>query len=96
MPEQTIAPHGGKLINRFAAPEQKAALLAEAEKLPRIALDARQISDLELIAIGAVSPLEGFMGRADYESVVHKCASPTACRSPCRSRWRSPQHRPQA
>ena len=72
MPEQTIAPHGGKLINRFAAPEQKAALLTEAEKLPRIALDARQISDLELIAIGAVSPLEGFMGKADYESVVHK------------------------
>ena len=72
MPEQTIAPHGGKLINRFTPPEQKAALLAEAEKMPRIALDARQISDLELIAIGAVSPLEGFMGKADYESVVHK------------------------
>ena len=72
MPEQTIAPHGGKLINRFVAPEKKAALLAEAEKLPRIGLDSRQISDLELIAIGAVSPLEGFMGKADYESVVHK------------------------
>ena len=72
MPEQTIAPHGGKLINRFAPPEQKAALLTEAEKLPKIALDARQISDLELIAIGAVSPLEGFMGKADYESVVHE------------------------
>ena len=72
MSEQTIAPHGGKLINRFTPPEQKAALLAEAEKMPRIALDARQISDLELIAIGAVSPLEGFMGKADYESVVHK------------------------
>ena len=72
MPEQTIAPHGGKLINRFAAPEQKAALLAEAQSLPKIDLDVRQISDLELIAIGAVSPLEGFMGRADYESVVHK------------------------
>ena len=72
MPEQTIAPHGGTLVNRFAAPERKAALLAEAQTLPKIALDARQISDLELIAIGAVSPLEGFMGKADYESVVHK------------------------
>ena len=72
MLEQTIAPHGGTLVNRFAAPERKAALLAEAQSLPKIALDARQISDLELIAIGAVSPLEGFMGKADYESVVHK------------------------
>ncbi len=72
MPDQTIAPHGGKLINRFALPERKAALLAEAHGLPKISLDARQISDLELIAIGAVSPLEGFMGKADYESVVHK------------------------
>ena len=88
MPEQTIAPHGGTLINRFTPPEQKAALLGKAEKLPRIALDARQISDLELIAIGAVSPLDGFMGKADYESVVHKMRLASGLPvSPCRSRW---------
>ena len=72
MSQQTIAPHGGELVNRFAAPEKKAALQTAAENLPRITLDARQISDLELIAIGAVSPLTGFMGKADYESVVQK------------------------
>ena len=71
-PAQTIAPHGGTLINRLVAPEQRSALLVQAENLPRLTLDARQISDLELIAIGAVSPLTGFMGKADYESVVHK------------------------
>ena len=70
-PAQTIAPHGGTLINRFVAPEQRSASLAQADSLPRLTLDARQISDLELIAIGAVSPLTGFMGKADYESVVH-------------------------
>jgi sulfate adenylyltransferase len=43
---------------------------AHAETLPKLTLNARQISDLELIAIGAVSPLTGFMGEADYRSVV--------------------------
>ncbi|HEV2474518.1 MAG TPA: sulfate adenylyltransferase [Chthonomonadales bacterium] len=67
---QTIAPHGGVLIDRFVPSEKRAALAEEAAKLPRIELNARQVSDLELIAIGAVSPLTGFMCRADYESVV--------------------------
>lgn len=67
---QTIAPHGGTLINRSVSDEKRAALAADASALPQIALDARQISDLELIAIGAASPLTGFMTQADYESVV--------------------------
>src|SRR4029450_731371 len=67
---QTNAPHGGTLINRFVSDEKRAALTADAGALPQIALDARQISDLELIAIGAASPLTGFMPQADYESVV--------------------------
>ncbi len=69
---QTIAPHGGTLINRFIPESARVAAIAEASKLPKILLDARQISDLELIAIGAVSPITGFMGKADYEGVVHK------------------------
>jgi ATP sulphurylase len=39
--------------------------------MPRLELNARAISDLEMIAIGAYSPLEGFMGEADYHAVVH-------------------------
>ncbi|PYU12080.1 MAG: sulfate adenylyltransferase, partial [Acidobacteria bacterium] len=35
-----------------------------------MALDSRQLSDVELIAVGAFSPLEGFMGRRDYESIL--------------------------
>jgi sulfate adenylyltransferase len=69
---QTIPPHGGILINRFVPEAQRAAVAEQAATLPKIALNARQISDLELIAIGAASPLTGFMSQADYESVVHK------------------------
>jgi sulfate adenylyltransferase len=69
---ETIAPHGGVLINRFVAEENKASVLAHAATLPKITLNERQVSDLELIAIGAVSPLTGFMSQADYESVVCK------------------------
>ena len=67
---QTIAPHGGVLINRFVPEGTREQVKAHAGALPAIALNARQISDLELIAIGAVSPLTGFMGEADYRSVV--------------------------
>jgi len=66
----TIAPHGGKLINREAPAEARADLAARAAALPSVALGDREISDLELVATGALSPLEGYMGKADYERVV--------------------------
>lgn len=68
---QTIAPHGGVLINRFVPSSERAERIAAAARLPQIPLDARQISDLELIATGAASPFAGFVSQADYESIVH-------------------------
>lgn len=65
-----IAPHGGQLINRIATAEQRQTFIEKASSLPRVQLDARSQSDLEMIAIGAFSPLTGFMGQADYISVV--------------------------
>ena len=65
-----IAPHGGQLINRIASPEQREDFLSKAEYLPRVSLDERAVSDLQLIAIGGFSPLTGFMGKADYDRVV--------------------------
>jgi sulfate adenylyltransferase len=44
--------------------------LDRAENLPRLKLNSRQLSDVELMAIGAFSPLTGFMGKKDYENVV--------------------------
>lgn len=69
--QDAIAPHGGQLINRIATPEQSQVFLEKAEVLPRVQLDERAVSDLELIAIGGFSPLTGFMERADYERVVN-------------------------
>ncbi|MCH7923438.1 MAG: sulfate adenylyltransferase, partial [Nitrospinae bacterium] len=65
-----IAPHGGKLINRVLEADESAAAEERAADLPQVALNARAISDLELIATGAFSPLEGFMGRQDYQGVI--------------------------
>ncbi|AVH71640.1 sulfate adenylyltransferase [Nostoc sp. 'Lobaria pulmonaria (5183) cyanobiont'] len=65
-----IAPHGGQLVNRIATPEQRAEFLSKADFLPRVQLDDRAVSDLEMIAIGAFSPLTGFMNQEDYDRTV--------------------------
>ena len=65
-----IQPHGGVLINRIVDARAREALLQEAAALPRVALDAWALSDVEMIAIGGFSPLEGFMTKWDYQSVV--------------------------
>ncbi|GIO15329.1 sulfate adenylyltransferase [Cohnella xylanilytica] len=66
----TIQPHGGTLINRVAEGQEREALLAEAAKLVQIPVNAWTISDLDLIGVGAFSPLTGFMNQSDYQSVV--------------------------
>lgn len=70
--QDAIAPHGGSLIDRVVSQTQKQAFLATADRLPRIRLDQRATSDLEMIAIGGFSPLIGFMGEADYAQVVNQ------------------------
>jgi len=65
-----IAPHGGTLVNRIVEGTEREALLAKAGGLPKLALDAWALSDVEMIAIGGFSPLEGFLAKKDYDSVV--------------------------
>jgi sulfate adenylyltransferase len=65
-----ITPHGGHLINRIATHNQRLEFLDKADFLPRVQLDQRETADLVMIAIGAFSPLIGFMEQSDYESVV--------------------------
>jgi len=66
---QLIAPHGGTLIDRFVEAEKAAELTASAASLPVITLSAKQACDLEMLAIGAFSPLTGFVGSADFKSI---------------------------
>src|SRR5438309_1352159 len=66
----TIAPHGGQLVDRRVSEEERQERLREARGLTRLSLDRRALSDLQMISTGVFSPLEGFMGRDDYESVV--------------------------
>ncbi len=70
MTNSLIAPHGGELIVNMAGEAERAALLEEAKSLPQVVVGSRQLADLEMLAIGAYSPLGGFMTRADYQGVV--------------------------
>jgi sulfate adenylyltransferase len=65
-----ILPHGGKLIQREVIDEHVLTLLEKVDEMPEIKLSSWGISDLELIANGAFSPLEGFMNEQDYISVL--------------------------
>ncbi|MDP2662326.1 MAG: sulfate adenylyltransferase, partial [Dehalococcoidia bacterium] len=67
-----ITPHGGAMVDRMLTGETREAALEKADHLKKLALNPVAISDLEMIAVGAFSPLTGFMGKADYESVVER------------------------
>jgi sulfate adenylyltransferase len=70
-PAAGIEPHGGRLINREVCGREREELEGRLPSLPRVFLRPREVSDIEMIAVGAYSPLEGFMTKDDYESVLH-------------------------
>jgi len=70
MPDQTIAPHGGTLVDLLLTGEQRDRARTEADHLPKLVVSERELSDLEMLAVGALSPLRGFVGEADYLSVL--------------------------
>lgn len=63
-------PHGGTLINRELTGKPREDAKTRAEKLTKVELGERELSDLEMIGVGALSPLTGFMSKLDYECVV--------------------------
>src|SRR5512145_2157067 len=67
-----ITPYGGKLVNLVVDEKERQELLARAPKLSSIKISMRNLCDLELLATGGFSPLTTFMGKADYERVLHK------------------------
>jgi sulfate adenylyltransferase len=76
MTDTLITPHGGQLVDREVAGQEAAALQERARSLPVLRLSSRTLSDLELIAVGALSPLEGFMTQRQYRSVVDEMRLP--------------------
>jgi sulfate adenylyltransferase len=64
-----IKPHGGKLVDREVTGAERERLIQAAADMPALRLTARDISELEMIATGAYSPLDGFLDRSDYHSV---------------------------
>lgn len=69
---KNIEPHGGKLVNRVFVGKDRDELRERAikENMKRVMPSKREISDLDMIAIGAMSPLTGFMSKEDYENVI--------------------------
>jgi sulfate adenylyltransferase len=72
-----ISPHGGTLVSRLVPRPERDAMRAHARTLPAIDMNARETSDLLLIAIGAMSPLEGFMGSAAHAAVLDHMRLPS-------------------
>ncbi|WP_138496023.1 sulfate adenylyltransferase [Paenibacillus pinistramenti] len=66
-----ILPHGGTLVNRISEGAEREELLNKAAGLPQIAVSRWAVSDLDLIGVGAFSPLTGFLNEEDYHSVVN-------------------------
>ncbi len=65
-------PHGGKLIDRVLDEKTREKTIEEAEELPEVEVSSELTKDIENIAYGIFSPLEGFLGQEDYSSVLHK------------------------
>ncbi|HEX3252993.1 MAG TPA: bifunctional sulfate adenylyltransferase/adenylylsulfate kinase [Pyrinomonadaceae bacterium] len=67
---ELITPYGGELVNLLVQDHELAELRAYASRLPSLQISDRSACDLELLATGAFSPLDRFMGKKDYQSVL--------------------------
>ena len=66
-----ITPYGGSLVDLLVKGEEKDSLVSHANTLQSIQISERSLCDLELLATGGFSPLDGFMNQSDYESVLN-------------------------
>lgn len=65
-----VEPHGGKGLKALLAPQsERAAELERARRLTRVPMTSREVSDVLMLAMGAYTPLDGFMGQADWRGV---------------------------
>jgi sulfate adenylyltransferase len=69
---ETIPAHGGTLVDLRLGKTEAERAIEEAEHLPKVQVGARELSDLEMMAVGALSPLMGFMDEKDHRSVIQE------------------------
>ena len=67
--DRLISPYGGTLVDLVVSGDAAEALKAQASRLPSLQVSERVVCDLELLATGAFSPLDRFMGQADFQRV---------------------------
>src|SRR5687767_12563436 len=67
-----IPPYGGNLVDLTASPEAAEELKARTTTMPSIQVSERTVCDLEVLASGGFSPLDRFMGQADYRRVLEE------------------------
>jgi len=65
-----VSPYGGKLVNLVTTGEEREMLREQANHYPTVQISDRALHDLELLAVGGYSPLDRFMGKADYQRVL--------------------------
>jgi sulfate adenylyltransferase len=70
--ELLIPPYGGTLVDLRAPDEALPEFKARASTLPSLQLSDRAVCDLELLAVGAFSPLDRFVGREDYDRILEE------------------------
>lgn len=71
MHNNLIQPHGGKLVDCSLRGYERQSALENAHALPRVTLSERNLADLECIATGVYSPLDGFVSEAEYNNIVN-------------------------
>jgi sulfate adenylyltransferase len=69
---QLISPYKGELFNLLVSGEEREELIRKANYLPSVQLSSRSLCDIELLATGAFSPLDRFMGKVDYDRVLEE------------------------
>jgi sulfate adenylyltransferase len=69
---ETMPPHGGELVDLLLAGTEGADAARDSENHPKVELGPREAADLEMLVVGALSPLTGFMVEKDYHQVLEE------------------------